>query len=269
MSNGERLEHEFEQGVELLVSSNAATSETDRSLAPNIDLLHYGSMHSQRSSQKPETKYEESQSKIYQLGLCFSDGIEQRCFQSEATKAEGKLGVFAEAQMELLEDEVATIVERYSMRPSELVRLLNSTNLGQVLCERQLYRHRQKATRIHSGPKRINLIAYCAWLHHVRHSKPKERKRRSFKNHDVLTLGELKSILNEQNYCCALSGEELTPENVALDHIVPIVDGGNFTASNCQLVTSVANRAKNTMSKRDFIAMCISVAKASGNSNPQ
>jgi hypothetical protein len=269
MCNGNRMGHEFAQGFELLVSSHAATPETIRSLASSIDLLHHGSMHSQRSCQKPETNDEAIQNETYQLGFSFSHGVEESCFESEGTDGKGKLELLAETQVELLEDEIATIVTGYSMRPSEVVRLLNSTNLGTVLNERQLYRHRQKATKIHAGPKRINFIAYCAWLHRTRHSKPKNQKRRTFKNRDVLTLGELKSILDAQNYRCALSGEELTPENVALDHIVPVIEGGDFIASNCQLVTSAVNRAKNTMSERDFIAMCIRVSKTRGNASYQ
>ncbi|MFW5828618.1 MAG: terminase gpA endonuclease subunit, partial [Planctomycetota bacterium] len=50
------------------------------------------------------------------------------------------------------------------MRPSDVVRLLNSTDAGQTLNERQLYRHRMRAGfRIGDG-KRIDLLRYIAWL---------------------------------------------------------------------------------------------------------
>jgi hypothetical protein len=73
-------------------------------------------------------------------------------------------------------------------------------------------------------------------------------------------MDELRDILIRQEYRCALSGERLTPANFALDHIVPIADGGNFSADNSQLVLKMVNRAKNTVSQCEFIAMCRNVA---------
>ncbi|MCG3181855.1 MAG: hypothetical protein BIFFINMI_04290 [Phycisphaerae bacterium] len=50
------------------------------------------------------------------------------------------------------------------MRPSALVRLLNSTPLGEVIGERQLYRHRMRAGyRIGDG-HRVDMLRYAAWL---------------------------------------------------------------------------------------------------------
>ena len=50
------------------------------------------------------------------------------------------------------------------LTPASAVRLLNSTNLGTVLTERQLYRHRQEAgLRIGDG-ETIHLLRYAAWL---------------------------------------------------------------------------------------------------------
>ena len=49
------------------------------------------------------------------------------------------------------------------LRPSELAKLLNSTPLGTVLDERQLYRHRVRAGyRIGEG-KHVDLFRYIAW----------------------------------------------------------------------------------------------------------
>lgn len=55
------------------------------------------------------------------------------------------------------------------LRPSELCRLLNSTPLGEVINERQLYRHRSRAGfRIGDG-RTVDLLRYVAWLVQVRH----------------------------------------------------------------------------------------------------
>ena len=65
-------------------------------------------------------------------------------------------------------------IDPRNLRPSELAKLLNSTPLGTVIDERQLYRHRMRAGfRIGDG-KRVDLFRYVAWLVHVRHEpKPK------------------------------------------------------------------------------------------------
>ena len=61
------------------------------------------------------------------------------------------------------------------LRPSELCRLLNSTPVGEVISDRQLYRHRTRAgLRITSAgsSRNIDLLRYAAWLVAERH-KPK------------------------------------------------------------------------------------------------
>jgi len=60
------------------------------------------------------------------------------------------------------------------LRPSELARLLNSTPLGTVIDERQLYRHRTRAGyRIGEG-KHVDLFRYVAWLVELRHAPKPE-----------------------------------------------------------------------------------------------
>ena len=51
-------------------------------------------------------------------------------------------------------------------RPTELIRLVNSTPVGPVLLDRQLRRHRDRGGyRISDdGGQTINLIKYAAWL---------------------------------------------------------------------------------------------------------
>jgi hypothetical protein len=68
---------------------------------------------------------------------------------------------------------MATIDPR-KLRPSDLCRLLNSTPRGEVISERQLYRHRQRAGyRIGDG-KHVDLFRYVAWLVQVRHEPKPE-----------------------------------------------------------------------------------------------
>ena len=51
------------------------------------------------------------------------------------------------------------------LKPFELVRLVNSTPLGEALNERRLRRHRASAgVRISDDGQTVNLIRYAAWL---------------------------------------------------------------------------------------------------------
>ena len=64
-------------------------------------------------------------------------------------------------------DEDVTLDPR-NMRPGEVVRVLNSSPLGPVIVDRQLYRHRARAGfRIGDG-RRIDFFRYVAWLFDVR-----------------------------------------------------------------------------------------------------
>ncbi|MBI5864852.1 MAG: phage terminase large subunit family protein [Planctomycetes bacterium] len=60
-------------------------------------------------------------------------------------------------------------IDPRKMKPNELVRLLNSTPLGEVISERQLHRHRARAGfRIGDG-RTADLLRYVAWLVIERH----------------------------------------------------------------------------------------------------
>ena len=71
-------------------------------------------------------------------------------------------------------------------------------------------------------------------------------------------------MLESQEYKCALSGRDLTPENCALDHIMPLSRGGAHEIENAHLVTDQVNRAKGVMTAEEFVAMCCDVAETAG-----
>ena len=79
-----------------------------------------------------------------------------------------------------------------------------------------------------------------------------------------LSVKNLKDKLEQQGRRCALTGRLLSPDNCALDHIVPLDSGGGSDADNLQLVTKAVNAAKGTMGQREFIDMCIDVARKHG-----
>lgn len=145
------------------------------------------------------------------------------------------------------------------MRPCDVVRILNSTQFGEVINDGQLYRHRQRAPWVESRPRRINFISFAAYLVSRRHKK--KTRKRFVRGKEVVSLSELWKILEDQNERCALTGLPLAPDNFAVDHKTPVKHGGNFRAENTQLVLPEVNRAKHTMGQEQFINMCLAVAR--------
>ncbi len=87
------------------------------------------------------------------------------------------------------------------LKPSELCRLLNSTPLGEVINERQLYRHRERAgNRIGDG-KTVDLLRYCAWMHRLRHT-PRPQS-------DVDPYERMKESARARNAAMALAGRDI------------------------------------------------------------
>lgn len=168
------------------------------------------------------------------------------------------------------------------LRPAELTRLLNSTPLGRVISERQLYRHRQRAGPwIHAG-RRIHFGRYLAWLIHEADARKKKRplvgyvtvtegsrmrlRETETESRGDVTAHEVLQLLLHQNYRCALSGRDLAPEQAALDHIVPISCDGEHSIENAQILHKDVNRAKGGLTNEEFIQLCREVAAHSDRS---
>jgi hypothetical protein len=72
-------------------------------------------------------------------------------------------------------------IDPSKLKPSDVTRLLNSTSLGTVIDDRQLYRHRQRAGfRISPDGRTINLFKYLAWLVDERHGPQPEQGTRDY-----------------------------------------------------------------------------------------
>lgn len=69
----------------------------------------------------------------------------------------------------------------------------------------------------------------------------------------------LYKLIQWQEFRCAITGRELTPENASLDHIIPVSKGGEHLLENIQFLHADVNRAKGTMTMDEFIAMCAEV----------
>lgn len=66
------------------------------------------------------------------------------------------------------------------LRPSMLTRMLNSTPLGEVLGDRQLRRHRNRAGYRIGDEKHVDLLRYAAWLLWNRHNPEPDREPRDY-----------------------------------------------------------------------------------------
>ncbi len=89
----------------------------------------------------------------------------------------------------------------------------------------------------------------------------KVARRRKFKCE--LTTATLGALLISQNYLCALTGRELSPDwkNITVDRVD---SGQGYTIDNIQLVTIEANFCKQEYSMKDFIALCQDVVRTHG-----
>jgi len=74
------------------------------------------------------------------------------------------------------------------------------------------------------------------------------------------TVAQIKQKLIDNQYKCALTGWSLSPSNFSIDHIISMADGGDDSIENLECVHPLANIAKGTMGKQQFVAMCVAVA---------
>lgn len=72
----------------------------------------------------------------------------------------------------------------------------------------------------------------------------------------TVSTNNVLELLKYQNYRCALTGRMLTPNTAALDHIIPVHRGGKHVIVNTQVLHKDVNRAKGSLSNREFIRMC-------------
>ena len=80
----------------------------------------------------------------------------------------------------------------------------------------------------------------------------------------VAGVKDLRSILDEQSYKCAITGDELTPENTAFDHRIPLSAGGSSEKDNLQAVLKRVNTSKGEMGMQEYVDLCAKIIKNIG-----
>ena len=76
-----------------------------------------------------------------------------------------------------------------------------------------------------------------------------------------VTTGNVLRLLERQQYRCALTGRQLTPDTASLDHVVPVRCGGKHLVENTQVLHKDVNRSKTTMTNEEFIRLCREVVE--------
>ncbi len=85
------------------------------------------------------------------------------------------------------------------LKPTELTRLLNSAGFGEVINERTLRRHRNRAGFLVGDIKTVNLFKYAAWLTNQYYKPPKPKR----------DYQELKEAARQRNADLARSGQDI------------------------------------------------------------
>jgi hypothetical protein len=75
----------------------------------------------------------------------------------------------------------------------------------------------------------------------------------------VVTGRQIAELLKRQQYRCAYTGDDLTPDTASLDHVVPLQRGGEHAIANMAVVRHDVNMAKGTMTRDEFLSMCRAV----------
>ncbi len=101
-------------------------------------------------------------------------------------------------------------IDPSQLRPSELVRILNSTSLGTVVEGTKVFRHRQRAGfRISPDGKTVNLFKYIAWLVDERHRKRPETESRDYE--------AIREAARERNAAISQTGRDIGPLPEVMD----------------------------------------------------
>ncbi len=194
-------------------------------------------------------------------GFRKKSGLQYKCSKQESgSRHLESLDSFSiPSQMQIhLENDTASSSKYRSV---DLVHLLNSTSLGNVISERQLRRHKGKSKQCFLIDGKVDFVRYLAWLIDFR-----------YRCNEVPTTGKITqkkvlALLDNQQYRCALSGRILTPKNASLDHILPVSRGGPHLIENAQVLDKQVNRAKGTLINDEFIQLCRDVIEWTNNHN--
>ncbi len=71
-------------------------------------------------------------------------------------------------------------------------------------------------------------------------------------------------LLERQDYKCALTGRELTPENTTAEHIVPLRANGEHSFENIYLVDEQVSKIKRYLTEEEVIDLAADIIERRG-----
>lgn len=126
-------------------------------------------------------------------------------------------------------------------------------NRARILAKQRLYNQTHKLT-LQESHKRYALKRFfyirCSNLR-LKHS-----------GQETATYVELAKLWKRQRGKCVLTGRRLNRTSAQLDHIIPVIKGGNGLVANLRWVHRDVNYAKRDLSDTDFYALCQEVVAA-------
>jgi hypothetical protein len=120
------------------------------------------------------------------------------------------------------------------------------------------------ATAWHNSRKAAEESEWSEWKKKVvRFCREATQGRRNMANRmGKIKRQDLLDCLKQQNYRCALSGWELTPDTAQIDHKDPVSKGGKTEISNLQWLHEKINRMKGAMTMDEFLKVCRLIASS-------
>lgn len=110
-------------------------------------------------------------------------------------------------------------------------------------------------TKAPSKTKNYELRPYPETTENVAQEKNKPKITRKQYSDDVRKL-----VYHQAKGGCAICGKPLSYDEMTLDHIIPLAEGGMDDVSNLQCTHLQCNQMKGHMMSRDFIKLCITIS---------
>lgn len=112
--------------------------------------------------------------------------------------------------------------------------------------------HHQEYTRVNSG--RLNAYSRLWAKTFPEKCAEKEQRRRARKrNAPQIEKIDRKAVIERDNWTCYLCEQICTPQNVTLDHVIPLFRSGTHTADNLRVACRSCNARKSTKLLHEFL----------------
>jgi 5-methylcytosine-specific restriction endonuclease McrA len=122
------------------------------------------------------------------------------------------------------------------------------TNYYKDLQRRQRYYKNRRAW------KKLHGLQVIAWRLNAKHKTN-------------YTATQLFGLVKKQKRRCALTGRRLTFDNISVDHIIPVKNGGTSEIENLRFVINEANMAKGILNDAELVSLCRDIIEHYDKSN--